>query len=257
MPEGGRLTIMVDAARLAADTDFDGQVVTGGDYVVISVTDTGCGMPAEVKKRAFEPFFTSKRAGGGSGLGLSMVYAFAQRSGGAARIDSDVDKGTTIRIYLPRWRGEAPKQAVGRNDRRRAPHGRERVLLVEDDVRVRTTVARNLRSLGYDLREADNGREALDLLDADTGFDLLLSDIEMPEGVSGIDLANLAETRIPALAVLLISGSPNRALARDDKWNPHWHFLVKPFAKDDLAHAVRDALDDRPALGGPRRGAAR
>ncbi|HEV2674299.1 MAG TPA: PAS-domain containing protein [Aliidongia sp.] len=237
MPEGGRLTIRVEARTLPPDQPD----LAPGDHLIVTVTDTGCGMPPDVRERAFEPFFTSKGPdGGGTGLGLSMVYGFVRRSGGAARIRSAVGQGTTIELVLPRHLPTAASaaapvavaQALG---------GTERVLLVEDDVRVRGFVRRTLEGLGYRITEATDGQQAMALLDGGADYGLVLSDIEMPGGVSGLDLATRVETGLPQTRVLLMSGYPDRAMARAD-WRDR-PVLSKPFGPRELARAVRDALD--------------
>jgi len=243
MADGGRLTIRVEGRRLGASAAHEGLNLKPGDYVVITVSDTGCGMPPEVKERAFEPFFTSKGPGRGSGLGLSMVYGFAQRSEGAARIESRVGQGTMVELYLPRRAAPRATAEVPTPTAEQPPKGHERVLLVEDDARVRAFAARTLRALGYDVTDAPSGRHALDLLGQGPAFDLLLTDIELPEGISGIELARMLDTRAPATRVLLMSGYPDRIVERSGPWSRRWAFLPKPFEQRDLAQAVRAALD--------------
>ena len=240
MPDGGRLTIRVEARTF--DADLPGQPdLVPGDYLVVTVADTGCGMAPDVRERAFEPFFTSKgHDGGGTGLGLSMVYGFVRRSGGVARLLSTVGQGTTIELILPRHRPTAaPTEAPSLPGR--ALGGTERLLLVEDDIRVRGFVRRTLEALGYRITEATDGQQALALLDGSIGYDLVLSDIEMPGGASGLDLAERVETGLPLTRILLMSGYPDRAMARAD-WRDR-PVLSKPFGPRELARAVRDALD--------------
>ena len=240
MPAGGRLTIRVETRALGADPLDLTLDLAPGDYLVITVTDTGCGMPPDVRERAFEPFFTSKGPdAGGTGLGLSMVYGFVRRSGGVARLRSMVDQGTTIELILPRHHPAAataaPHAAPGR-----PAHGAERLLLVEDDVRVRGFVRRTLEALGYRITQATDGQQAMALLDGGS-FDLVLSDIELPGGVSGLDLAQRVETGLPQTRILLMSGYPDRAMARPD-WRDR-PVLSKPFGPRELAGAIRDAID--------------
>ena len=240
MPDGGRLTIRVEARTLGPD--LPGQLdLAPGDHLVITVTDTGCGMPPDVRERAFEPFFTSKGPdGGGTGLGLSMVYGFVRRSGGVARLRSAVGQGTTIELILPRHQPTAlPTEAPALPGRPLG--GTERLLLVEDDVRVRGFVRRTLEALGYRITEATDGQQALALLEGAAGYDLVLSDIEMPGGVSGLDLAERVETGHTRTRILLMSGYPDRAMARAD-WRDR-PVLSKPFGPRELARAVRDAID--------------
>ena len=241
MPGGGCLRIeagnvTLDAAHAARYPD-----VVAGDYVRLTVADTGTGMTPEVVERAFEPFFTTKELGAGTGLGLSMVYGFVKQSGGHVRIRSQVGAGTTVELYLPRHtsRGRetlAAAQAALDESRLR---GRERVLLVEDDPDIRDFVARTLTGFGYRVREAATGREALALLAPDAPVDLLLSDMTMPGGISGYDLVLEARRQQPELRVLLMSGFTDMA----GQLPADCALLEKPFQKLDLARAVRLTLD--------------
>ncbi len=241
MPGGGCLRIeagnvTLDAAHAARYPD-----VVAGDYVRLTVADTGTGMTPEVIERAFEPFFTTKELGAGTGLGLSMVYGFVKQSGGHVRIRSQVGAGTTVELYLPRHtsRGRetlAAAQAALDESRLR---GRERVLLVEDDPDIRDFVARTLTGFGYRVREAATGREALALLAPEAPVDLLLSDMTMPGGISGYDLVLEARRQQPELRVLLMSGFTDMA----GQLPADCALLEKPFQKLDLARAVRLTLD--------------
>ena len=241
MPGGGCLRIeagnvTLDAAHAARYPD-----VVAGDYVRLTVADTGTGMTPEVIERAFEPFFTTKELGAGTGLGLSMVYGFVKQSGGHVRIRSQVGAGTTVELYLPRHtsRGRetlAAAQAALDESRLR---GRERVLLVEDDPDIRDFVARTLTGFGYRVREAATGREALALLAPGAPVDLLLSDMTMPGGISGYDLVLEARRQQPELRVLLMSGFTDMA----GQLPADCALLEKPFQKLDLARAVRLTLD--------------
>lgn len=241
MPGGGRLRIearnvTLDAAHAARYPD-----VVPGDYVRLTVADTGLGMTPEVVEQAFEPFFTTKELGAGTGLGLSMVYGFVKQSGGHVRIRSQVGAGTTVELYLPRHtsRGRetiaAAETALDENHLR----GRETVLLVEDDPDIRDFVARTLTGFGYGVREAANGRGALALLAMDAPVDLLLSDMTMPGGIGGHDLVLEARRQRPRLRVLLMSGFTDRL----DQLPADCALLEKPFQKLDLARAVRLTLD--------------
>jgi len=244
MPGGGRLHIearnlTLDAAYAARHPD-----VIPGDYVQLTVGDTGCGMAPEVIERAFEPFFTTKELGAGTGLGLSMVYGFIKQSDGHIRIHSQVGAGTTVELYLPRYTSKgATSLSASRSeitpDETRL-RGREAVLLVEDDPDIREFVARTLVGLGYAVRESANGREALTWLATEPAPDLLLSDVIMPGGVSGHDLVIAARRQHPALRVLLMSGYSDQTA---DLLPLDCALLEKPFLKLDLARAVRWTLD--------------
>jgi CheY-like chemotaxis protein len=217
--------------------------VVPGDYVRLTVSDTGCGMAPEVVERAFEPFFTTKELGAGTGLGLSMVYGFVKQSGGHVRIRSQVGAGTAVELYLPRHVAKGretvfPAEPTLDETRLR---GRETILLVEDDPDIRDFVARTLTGLGYGVREAAHGREALALLAMDGPLDLLLSDMTMPGGIGGHDLVLEARRQRPGLRVLLMSGFTDMA----GQLPADCALLEKPFQKLELARAVRLTLDRR------------
>ena len=244
MVGGGRLRI--EARNVTLDDGYAARYpdVVPGDYVRLTVEDTGCGMTPEVVEQAFEPFFTTKELGAGTGLGLSMVYGFVKQSGGYIRIRSQVGSGTTVELYLPRHalRGEGTAATAEPALDESRLRGREKVLLVEDDPDIRDFVTRALTGFGYQIREAGNGRDALALLAADDPIDLLLSDMLMPGDIGGYELALAARRRHPALRVLLMSGftDASQPIPAD------LALLEKPFQKLDLARAVRLTLD-RPA----------
>ncbi len=248
MPGGGRLRI--EACNVTLDTVYTARYpdVVPGDYVRLVVSDTGCGMGPEVLERAFDPFFTTKELGAGTGLGLSMVYGFVKQSGGHVRIRSQVGAGTTVELYLPRHtpKGRETVAAAEAAPDESRLRGRERVLLVEDDPDIRDFVSRSLTGLGYDVREATNGREALALLAMDGPLDLLLSDMTMPGGIGGHDLVLEARRQRPGLRVLLMSGYTDTA----GQVPADCALLEKPFHKLDLARAVRLTLDRSIVLSG-------
>ncbi|MDG4549408.1 MAG: PAS-domain containing protein [Candidatus Contendobacter sp.] len=241
MPGGGRLRIEAGNVTLDTVQAVHYPDVVPGDYVRLTVSDTGCGMTPEVVERAFEPFFTTKDLGVGTGLGLSMVYGFVKQSGGHVRIRSQVGVGTAMELYLPR---HAPRDretvaaAETALDESRL-RGRETVLLVEDDPDIRYFMTRTLTGFGYGVREAANGRDALVLLAKMGSLDLLLSDMTMPGGVSGYDLVLEARRQRPKLRVLLMSGFTDGS----GQLPADCALLEKPFQKLDLARAVRLVLD--------------
>lgn len=242
MPRGGMLTIRTANRSIERDS---AQIMglPPGDYVELSVSDTGEGMAEEVAQRAFEPFFTTKDVGKGTGLGLSQVFGFVRQSGGHVAIDTAQGQGTTVRLILPRDANET----VGddREDRRAAPCGDgETILLVEDEERVRTFSAEALRDLGYQVIVAADGAEALSLIDRGASIDLLFTDVIMP-GMTGRELADRAAERIEGLRVLYTSGYTRDAIVRrdGDTTLTERDVLAKPFGVDALAHRVRDALD--------------
>jgi len=235
MPDGGVLTIRATNVVLDAEGESE-----SGDYVAIAVADTGEGMDEATRARAFEPFFTTKEVGKGSGLGLSMVYGFVTQSKGRISIDTELGKGTTITLSLPRAREPAHTSVT--SDKERVLEGDERILVVEDDDLVRAQVCTELATLGYRVVSVRNAAEALETLRADTAFDLLFTDIVMPGGVNGRQLADAAQELAPQLPVLFTSGYPDIALAADGRIAPGVHLLRKPYRRRELAAKVRDAL---------------
>jgi len=245
MPRGGTLTIgtrnaELDAAYAATEPD-----VQPGQYAVVEVTDSGHGIPADVLANVFEPFFTTKAPGHGTGLGLSMVYGFVRQSGGHVKIYSEVGHGTCVRIYLPRLREAAPATASAAPAAAVTNKARgETVLVVEDNSLMRRTACAQLRSLGYDVVEADNAESGLAALDRpDLRVDLLFSDIVMPGPMSGYDLAKVAVQRRPGLKVLLTSGFPGSTLRLDGAAPLEFPLLAKPYRRDELVRAIRSVLE--------------
>ena len=243
MPNGGSLSI--ETANVALDEDYaDHHVeVTPGEYVMLAVSDTGTGMTPETIARAFEPFFTTKEEGRGTGLGLSQVYGWVKQSGGHIKIYSELGHGTTIKLYLPRACVDAGEAAQSSESAAALPTGRETVLVVEDNPNVRRLVVRQLTDLGYSTIEAEDGRAALEKVDAGAAFDLLLTDIIMPGGVTGYELAEQIGERRPDLKVLFTSGYTDVA-SRSGQQSRNGPLLSKPYRKQDLAHAVRALLDE-------------
>ncbi len=244
MAGGGQLTIetaSVFLERGAAETDAD---LVPGTYVMISVTDTGSGMSAEVLARAFDPFFTTKEVGKGSGLGLSMVYGFAKQSRGHVRIHSEPGRGTTVRLYLPPA-VTALNVAEPAPEHGPAPRGRETILVVEDDALVRQHVIGVLETLGYRVLGAANGREAIERLRGHPDIDLLFTDVVMPGGMNGRELADAAQALRPELPVLFTSGYTEDAIVHHGRLDPDVHLLRKPYRRQDLAAKLRQLLNGR------------
>jgi PAS domain S-box-containing protein len=236
MPDGG--TVSIELANVCLGADVAGG--ERGEYVMVCVADTGTGMDEATIARAFEPFFTTKEIGKGSGLGLSMVYGFVTQSKGRVEIDSRLGEGTRIKLYLPRakdarqaQREEAPEDVV---------IGNERILLVEDDDLVRVQVAAELRELGYRVVTARNGPEALQLLREKEPFDLLFTDVVMPGGMNGRQLAEAARAILPTLPVLYTSGNPDIVLGEEGRLASGVHLLRKPYRQRALAAKLREAL---------------
>lgn len=241
MPEGGCLTIETGPAIVDEGELPGAEPVDAGSYIAVTVSDTGTGMPPEVAAKAFEPFFTTKEPGKGSGLGLSMVYGFVRQSGGHVRIYSEPGRGTAIRLYLPA--ADCPPTDTGADaDRSPLERGHERILLVEDDDLVRGHVRTQLESLGYRVVEAANGRQAIALLERDSEFDLLFTDLIMPGGLDGRQLADELARRWPSLRVLFTSGFPQHAAGHQGLLEPGMLLLHKPYRRAELAASLREAL---------------
>ena len=241
MSAGGRLSISTANASLDNREHNIHPDVRDGAYVVIAVTDNGEGMSRAVLDRAFEPFFTTKEVGKGSGLGLSMVYGFAKQSNGHVSIYSEPGLGTTVRIYLPALATKA-KEAAAPAPLEIAPSGAETVLIVEDDPFVRSYAVMSLQTLGYQVIPAVDGREALQKLQTGMHVDLLFTDIVMPGGVNGWELAGLARKTRPELRVLLASGYALETLVASGHLHDGSVILSKPYRKAELAKRLREAL---------------
>jgi PAS domain S-box-containing protein len=243
MPDGGTLTIHTDNVTL--DEDYARRhLVTPGDYVMVSVSDTGAGMTDEVKQHIFEPFFTTKEQGKGTGLGLATCFGIIQQSNGHIHSDSQVDKGTQFKIYLPRVRGLEDSNS-SREIPVSLPQGTETILLAEDEPSLRQLMARVLRTQGYTVLEAADGHEALTLAQANGAkIQLLLTDVIMP-GLSGKTLAEWLGQVNPAVRVLFISGYINNNAVRDAMSKPGTFFLQKPFNPLNLTEKVREAIEAR------------
>jgi signal transduction histidine kinase/CheY-like chemotaxis protein len=241
MPNGGKLTI--ETANVHVDDEYAAahDEVTPGQYTLISVSDTGCGMSPETVARAFEPFYSTKGVGKGTGLGLSMVYGFAKQSGGHVKLYSEVGNGTTVKLYLPRADAMAVEAAAAVAIDERG--GSETVLVAEDDDMVRAHVARMLRELGYTVILATNGPEALAIVESNVAFDVLLTDVIMPGGMSGRVLADSAVLRRPGLKVLFMSGYSENAIVHHGRLDPGVQLLRKPYARRELAMKLRRVLD--------------
>jgi len=207
---------------------------------MLAVTDTGCGIPEDKITRVFEPFFTTKEAGKGTGLGLAMVYGFIKQSNGHIQVESEVGRGTTFKLYLPR--SEAVVQAATVERREALPGGDERILVIEDEPEVRTAVVAQLQKLGYKVTAAGNGQAGLAaFVAAQTPFDLVLTDVVMPGGMTGKALADEVARRSPATLTVFMSGYTDSHLAEG------MPLLKKPFRKRELAHYVRNSLNGRDA----------
>lgn len=243
MPGGGRLTIEISHARLDADYAQIYREVRTGRYILVAVTDTGSGMSAGVRQRAFEPFFTTKPAGTGTGLGLSMVYGFVKQLGGSIQLDSEEGRGTIVRIFLPFVDSvhatAEPSQNVAKKDV--MPRGSETILVVEDDARVRRVTVARLRGLGYQVIEADNGATGLAMLASRPEIAAIFTDVVMPGGMRGDELAEAALAARPDVRILFTSGYSEPAIARQGPGADAW--LKKPYTAAELARKIREVLE--------------
>ena len=252
MPKGGRLLVDTRNGQLDQSYAEAHAEVTPGEYVVIEVTDSGCGIPSDRLTRIFEPFYTTKEQGKGTGLGLSMVFGFMKQSGGHISVYSEPGKGTTFRLYLPRFE-EAAVQALPA-EAEPAPRGRdETILVVEDNPGLRRIVMRQLIDAGYQVLEAPDADAAMTIVESPEPIHLLLTDIVMPGSMDGRDLAKAAVRRRPLLKVLLTSGFPDARAGGGSGAVTETRLLSKPYRKEDLRRAVRETLDGPlPAAAGGR-----
>ncbi|HEU0223383.1 MAG TPA: ATP-binding protein, partial [Paracoccaceae bacterium] len=242
MPNGGRLTIEITSTYLDVDFTRMHPDLSTGLYIMVSVSDTGVGMSSEVRERAFEPFFTTKEVGAGTGLGLSQVYGFAKQSGGHVQLYSEVGHGTTVRLFLPSAdpdpgtgtdeleAGAQPLQAQG-----------ETILVAEDDHRVRRVTVGRLRALGYGVLEAENGPAALELFRQNPQIALVFTDLVMPGGMTGGELAKAVRAIRPDIKVLFTSGYAEPEIMRQEIVEPS-EWLKKPYTAADLARKLREVL---------------
>jgi CheY-like chemotaxis protein len=243
MPAGGAL--IIETRNTTVDSAYAARIpdVSPGQYVCISVTDTGAGMPGEIIEKAFDPFFTTKPIGQGTGLGLSMIYGFARQSEGYCKIYSELGIGTTVRIYLPRLLGGREALASDKQFEHAAPVGQgEIVLVVEDEPTVRSLVVDVLKELGYQTIEASDGPSGLKLLESGMHLDLLVTDVGLP-GLNGRLMTDAARLARPGLKVLFMTGYAENAAIAGGFLDPGMEMITKPFAIDDLARKIREIVD--------------
>ncbi|WP_371926709.1 ATP-binding protein [Pseudomonas sp. ANT_H12B] len=241
MPDGGQLSVKtfnqhLDSGFTAAQSNLE-----PGDYVVLSVTDTGCGMPQSIINRVFDPFFTTKPIGQGTGLGLSMIYGFSKQSRGHVAIHSEVGEGTTVSLFLPRFGGDLPQDNPVDVPHALFAQNGETVLIVEDDPAVRVLVSTVLSDLGYAFVEAGDADSAVPILDSAQRIDLLISDVGLP-GMNGRQLAEIGRQYRPDLKVLFITGYAEHAAVRGGFLDPGMQMITKPFTFDLLTAKVREMI---------------
>ena len=244
MPDGGRLTIetsnaFLDEAYVAAITE----PVSAGQYVLIAVSDTGCGIPEDVLTQVFEPFFTTKEVGKGTGLGLSQVYGFVRQSSGHIKVYSELGQGTTVKIYLPKLNSAHPPHPFDRSEESESVHGgSETILVVEDHDDLRAFSVAVLSDLGYRVLSAGSGREAIDLMKSER-IDLLFTDVVLPEGMNGRRVADTAAAIQPGVKVLFTTGYTANAIVHNGRLDAGVQLIGKPFSAASLGVRVRKLLD--------------
>jgi PAS domain S-box-containing protein len=246
MPAGGKLIVETGIATLDSSYAEQNPDVTPGQYILIAVSDTGCGINPEILDRVFDPFFTTKEVGKGTGLGLSMVYGFVKQSQGHVKIYSEPGKGTSVKLYLPKAEQESEpsnQEAILIADL----HGSEVILLVEDNAQVRKLAKTQLLHLGYQVLEAENGKDALAILREHPEIDLLFTDVVMPGGLNGRELALEARKIYPSLKVLFSSGYAESAILHLGLLDEHVQLLNKPYSRLQLARRIRGMLTASPS----------
>ncbi|HNB28581.1 MAG TPA: ATP-binding protein, partial [Alphaproteobacteria bacterium] len=248
MPDGGRLTLEVANVHLDDDYATSNVDVIPGDYIMVAVSDTGSGIPPELLSRVFEPFFSTKELGKGSGLGLSMVYGFAKQSRGHVKIYSETGHGTTVRLYLPRAHDTTTAATQAAQDESATVDFNANILVVEDNADVRKVVCQLLKDLGCEVIEAANASAALAILESSRPVDLLFSDIVMPGGMAGTELAQAARRLRPGLKTLLTSGFAESSIRAATPATEFDDVLSKPYRRQDLVQKMTEILGRRAPL---------
>ncbi|MGW5960390.1 hybrid sensor histidine kinase/response regulator [Methylorubrum thiocyanatum] len=248
MPDGGTVTVRTENLLIEDEDTALYKTVPPGAYVVISVTDTGLGMPSEILSRVMEPFFTTKGEGKGTGLGLAMVYGFAKQSGGSVKIYSEVGHGTTVRLLFPAS-DQKVEDEIKPTTRAADRHGTETVLVVDDRPDVAATAGTILEDFGYTVLVVDNPVAALEILDGEGRIDLLFTDLIMPGGMNGVMLARAARERQPRIKVLLTTGYAEASMERTDAGGTEFEIINKPYKRMELARRVRRVIDGPTGVG--------
>src|SRR6202012_3695749 len=244
MPDGGRLTIETGNRWIDARGGREHDL-TPGQYVSLCVSDTGTGMTPEVIARAFDPFYTTKPIGQGTGLGLSMVYGFAKQSGGQFRIYSEVGKGSMICIYLPRYFGEGEADEMPAEPVKPEEHNSagKAVLVVDDEVIIRMLIVDVLTELSYEAIEAHDGPSALKIIEDRSKFDLLITDVGLPNGMNGRQVADAARSKQPDLRIMFVTGYAENAVVGNGHLEPGMHVMTKPFSIDEMGRRIREIME--------------
>ncbi|WP_198263551.1 c-type heme family protein [sulfur-oxidizing endosymbiont of Gigantopelta aegis] len=243
MPNGGKLVIATSNECLDNDFVAMNEGAQAGDYVQFVLSDTGCGMSKAVQERIFEPFYTTKAKGKGTGLGMAMVYGFAKRFGGFILVYSEVDVGTTFRLYLPRSMADTVDETVTMTDES-PPSGNETILIVDDEIALLHLAEEFLSDLGYKTYVAEGASQAVEMLEQKTDIDCLFSDVIMPGGINGYELAQKAIKLNPKLKILLTSGFAAKAIDSNEEFSFSTQLLSKPYRKIELAKRIRQVLDE-------------
>ena len=240
MPNGGELKIETHAVSITTPKTINGEELKAGDYICVSVSDTGEGMASTITEHAFEPFFTTKEPGKGTGLGLSMVYGFMRQSGGHATISSVEGKGTTVSLYLPQTAQNKIEPATEKIETPSLSDG-DCILVVEDDPGVRSGLSKVLDQLGYSVREACDGHSALAVLEANSNIHTMLTDIVLPGKLNGPQIAEKVRNRLPDVNVVFMSGYSGMAFPDGESFPVDIPILRKPFSKTELAAVLSSA----------------
>ena len=246
MPNGGKLLIETSNKKLDAEYAKFNPNAQAGDYIQLILSDTGCGMDKITQEHVFEPFYTTKSKNKGTGLGMSMVYGFVKRFNGFIQIYSEVDIGTTLRIYLPRATATEANVVNETSNDPNMPTGTETILIVDDELDLLHLADDYLTTLGYKTRLAENASQALDMLTKHKDIDCLFSDVVMPGGMNGYELAEQASKNKPELKILLTSGFTSKTIAQNGQVRFSVQMLSKPYRKTDLAQHIRQILDEAP-----------
>lgn len=249
MPDGGKLTIETANCHLDERYSEANEAVPPGQYVLIAVSDTGTGMSQDTIARVFDPFFTTKPVGSGTGLGLSQVYGFVKQSNGHIKIYSELGKGTTVKVYLPRYYGKLERTNAA-NINAAPEGGTETILIVEDEASVLAMTAATLQEIGYTVLTAGGAHQAIGMIRGGVKFDLLLTDVVMPE-MDGRKMSEQVRELVPDLRVLFMTGFTKNAIVHHGTLDAGVHLVQKPFTIEELARKVRQALDRSPKSAGP------
>jgi CheY-like chemotaxis protein len=245
MPGGGELFIETRNINFDAGFSEINYGIETGDYVQLQLTDTGSGMDEETLEHIFEPFFTTKEKGKGTGLGMAMVYGFVRRYKGHIKIDSEPGKGTTMRLYLPRSSALETASHRDSSDDTDLPTGNERILIVDDESDLLQLAGKYLSDLGYSTHLAKNASQALETLEKEGGIHMLFSDVVMPGGINGYELAEQATQQQPELRVLLSSGFTSKSIVSKAHTRFANNLISKPYRKAELARRIRQLLDEK------------